>query len=87
MITPLQNTAQLDLLQAFDPNLQAQQRPQAPAQARDVVHVTTPELMTDEEAEEVMTNVQSTIADSPMDALTVHSGLDLSRVMALLADD
>ncbi len=53
----------------------------------DVVHLRSPELMTDEEAQAVMTDVQGTIAESPLDALTVHQGLDLSRVMALLADD
>ncbi len=52
----------------------------------DVVHITRPELMTDEEAQEVMTDATEAIVDSPLEAMTVHEGLDISRVMALLED-
>ena len=53
----------------------------------DKIDVKSPELLNDEEAQEIMYDVQNTISENPLDALTVHSGLDLSRVMALLADD
>ena len=68
----------------FIQNQMPQEHPVAPA---DKVSVSAPELMTDEEAQEVMSEVQSTVFESPADALSVHSGLDFSRVMALLAED
>lgn len=53
----------------------------------DISHIKRPELMTDEESQAVMSEVIGGISENPLDALTVHNGLDLSRVMALLADD
>ena len=83
MITPVYNTA---LSSELFVNLN--QDPSQNSSARlsqsqgDVVNVSRPDLMTDEEAQEVMSEVQDTIGGNPL----VHQGLDYSRVMALLED-
>ena len=87
MITPVYNTA---LSSELFVNLN--QDPSQNSSARlsqsqgDVVNVSRPDLMTDEEAQEVMSEVQDTIGGNPLEAVTVHQGLDYSRVMALLED-
>ncbi|MBQ7607032.1 MAG: hypothetical protein IJU76_03565 [Desulfovibrionaceae bacterium] len=87
MITQLQNTAISQNYLAYT-DLSSPQAPVTKAnhQQNDVVTVSRPDLMTDEEAQEVMQDVTGTIGESPAEALTVHQGLDLSRVMALLED-
>ena len=52
----------------------------------DVVRVRTPNLMSDEEVVEAMGMVETGLAETPNEAMALHSGLDESRVMALLAD-
>lgn len=51
---------------------------------QDTVDIRMSALMSDEEAEEVMDETLQMIADDPAGALSVHSGLNESRVFALL---
>lgn len=54
------------------------------ASTQDVVDIRTPHLMSDAEAAQAMDTVQETVEHSPGEALSVHSGLEYDRVMALL---
>ncbi len=50
----------------------------------DVVNVNAPSLLTDAEAQEALVTVGESVSASPTEALSVHQGLDLNRVLALL---
>lgn len=50
----------------------------------DIVDIHTPEILSDEEAENVYNDTLSMIANDHASALSVHSGLSESRVFALL---
>ena len=50
----------------------------------DVVNLSTPILLTNEEAQEALIAVEESVRASPTEALSVHQGLDLNRVLALL---
>ena len=78
-----------DMLQGIHNGLTAPAAPRTaamPAPSDDVVRVRQPELMS-EEAQQAMADVQDSLSASPGEALSVHGGLDLARVMALLAED
>ncbi|MBO5490177.1 hypothetical protein [uncultured Desulfovibrio sp.] len=79
-----------DMLQGIHNGLTAPAAPRTaamPAPSDDVVRVRQPELMSEEEAQQAMADVQDSLSASPGEALSVHGGLDLARVMALLAED
>ncbi|MBO4300413.1 MAG: hypothetical protein J5861_02305 [Desulfovibrio sp.] len=90
MINIIQNAPiSLDHLQGTltQPQSQVQHRPGPQVVPQDDnVSVRNPQLMTDEEAMEAMSQVQDSLQQSTGEALSVHGGLDYSRVMALLAD-
>ena len=50
----------------------------------DVVNLSTPILLTNEEAQEALVTIEESVSASPTEALSVHRGLDLNRVLALL---
>lgn len=50
----------------------------------DIVNINAPSLLTDEEAQEALVTVEESVSASPTEALSVHQGLDLNRVLALL---
>ena len=50
------------------------------------VSVKAPDLLTDEEAQEMLAETRQEVVDNPLEALSLHQGLDYNRVMALLAD-
>lgn len=67
--------------------VQLLRQPQAQtASMNDVNHVKNPQLMTDEDIDSAMSVVRNSVQQSAAEALSVHGGLDYSRVMALLAD-
>lgn len=53
--------------------------------SRDVVSLSAPNLLADDEVDGVLDDTMSMISQNPMDALSVHSGLSASRVAALLS--
>lgn len=52
----------------------------------DVISISKPEEMTDEEIEQTLAAVHDYVAANKAEALSVHSGLDYDRVMYLLSD-
>lgn len=50
----------------------------------DAVDISGRYLLSDEEAEATLAQVMSDVPDRPGEALSVHAGLDYSRVMSLL---
>jgi hypothetical protein len=52
----------------------------------DVVGIRKPNLLSDGEAAVAMGAVQDSLSSTPSEAMSIHNGLDESRVMALLAD-
>lgn len=58
----------------------------SPQQGGDVVSINKPGEMTDEEIAQAMQSVEDNVAANRAEALSVHGGLDYSRVMALLGD-
>ena len=51
---------------------------------QDMVDVHMPTLLSDDEVDDVMADTLQMIGDDPTGALSVHSGLNESRVFALL---
>lgn len=51
---------------------------------QDTVDIRMPDLLSDDEVDDVMNDTLQMIADDPAGALSVHSGLNQSRVFALL---
>ena len=70
----------------FSFNMQDRDDPSgsAPAAMGDVINVSMPSLLSDEEAENVLAETMQMISQSPVDALGVHSGLTPERTFALL---
>ncbi len=60
--------------------------PSSTAQALhiDRIEVSTPQILTNQEAEEGLAMVGENVTTSPADALSVHQGLDVNRVLSLL---
>ena len=54
--------------------------------AADMVSVSRPSLLSDEEAALAVQSVQSMAQESPSNLLSAHQGLTLSSVMSLLED-
>ena len=55
-----------------------------PAAVQDVVNLSTPQLLEDDEVDAVMDDTLNMIAQDNLAALSVHGGLSQSRVFALL---
>ncbi len=58
--------------------------PAPQATTPDMVSIRAPHLLSDAEAAQAMDTVQETVEHNPGEALSVHSGLEYDRVMALL---
>lgn len=63
--------------------------PLAPSRTAQALHidrieVSTPQFLTNQEAEEALAMVGENVTTSPADALSVHQGLDVNRVLSLL---
>ncbi len=90
MIQGINNaTYSLTDLQMLNPSPSAPAAPQAAGMGQlnqDTVSIgKNPAMMTDAEAEQAMQDVLNGFSASPAEALAAHGGLDLERVMALLA--
>lgn len=70
---------------AFPFMFTGQEKGEAPVKATgDINDVHAPQLLADEEVEDVLNETISMIGSDPAAALSVHSGLSESRVFALL---
>lgn len=67
------------------PSVEKDETTPSAAQSRDVVSLSAPDLLADDEVDGVLDNTMSMISQNPMNALSVHSGLSASRVAALLS--
>lgn len=66
------------------PGAEKEETAQAPRSLGDTVDVHAPELLADEDVEDVLNETISMIGSDSAAALSVHSGLTQSRVFALL---
>lgn len=86
MIPGVQNIPQTTAMHSFAlPKAMPDPQPKS-MYAEDVVRVATPQLMSDEESAMAMANVESSLQQNSAEALSIHSKLDLSRVLSLLDD-
>ena len=67
------------------PSIEMDESTAASTPSRDVVSLSAPNLLADDEVDGVLDDTMSMISQNPMDALSVHSGLSASRVAALLS--
>ena len=58
--------------------------PQAPKTSGDIVDIRSPQLIADEDVDDVLNDTIAMIGNDGAAALSVHSGLSESRVFALL---
>ena len=86
MITSLQTNTPISSVVHQNGMFKSMPNPQPRAQVEEdsVVHISSPHLMTDEESAAAMADVASSLKTNSSEAVSVHSGLDLSRVMSLL---
>lgn len=67
------------------PSIEKDESTAASTPSRDVISLSAPNLLADDEVDGVLDDTMSMISQNPMDALSVHSGLSASRVAALLS--
>ena len=67
------------------PSIEKEESAAPTALSHDVVSLSSPILLADDEVDGVLDDTMSMISQNPMDALSVHSGLSASRVAALLS--
>ena len=67
------------------PSIEKDESTAANTPSRDVVSLSAPNLLADDEVDGVLDDTMSMISQNPMDALSVHSGLSASRVASLLS--
>ena len=67
------------------PAMEKDENTAASTPTRDVVSLSAPNLLADDEVDGVLDDTMSMISQNPMDALSVHSGLSASRVAELLS--
>lgn len=73
-----------NLFPALSDQVRSARQDSAVAGEGDAVELSGRRLLSDEEAENVLASVMSVIPGMPGEALSVHSGLEYSRVMSLL---
>lgn len=67
------------------PTIEKEENTSATASSHDVVSLSAPDLLADDEVDGVLNDTMGMITQDPMSALSVHSGLSASRVAALLS--
>jgi hypothetical protein len=67
------------------PSIEKEENAAPTALSHDVVSLSAPNLLADDEVDGVMSDTMDMISQNPMSALSVHSGLSASRVAALLS--
>ena len=67
------------------PSIEKDESTAASTPSRDVVSLSAPNLLADDEVDGVLDDTMSMISQNPMDALSVHGGLSASRVASLLS--
>ncbi len=67
------------------PAMEKDENTAASAPSRDVVSLSAPNLLADDEVDGVLDDTMNMISQNPMDALSVHGGLSASRVASLLS--
>jgi len=59
-------------------------QPKAMSEQAGAVHISSPLPMTDEESVSTMADIESSLMTNTAEAMSLHGGLDLNRVMSLL---
>ncbi len=67
------------------PSAEKEENSAAASSAGDVVSLSAPDLLADDEVDGVLDDTMNMISQDPMSALSVHSGLSASRVASLLS--
>ena len=67
------------------PSIEKEENASVAASPRDVVSLSSTSLLADDDVDGVMNDTMGMIAQDPMNALSVHSGLSASRVASLLS--
>ena len=67
------------------PAMEKDENTAASMPSRDVVSLSAPNLLADDEVDGVLDDTMNMISQNPMSALSAHSGLSASRVAALLS--
>ena len=67
------------------PSIEKDESTAASTPSRDVVSLSAPNLLADDEVDGVLDDTMSMISQNPMSALSVHGGLSASRVADLLS--
>ena len=67
------------------PTIEKEENAAPAALSHDVVSLSTPNLLADDEVDGVLNDTMGMIAQDPMSALSVHGGLRASRVASLLS--
>lgn len=67
------------------PSIEKEETAAPTALSHDVVSLSSPNLLADDEVDGVLNDTMGMISQDPMSALSVHSGLSASRVASLLS--
>ena len=67
------------------PSIEKEETASPTALSHDVVSLSAPNLLDDDEVDGVLNDTMGMISQNPMSALSVHGGLSASRVAALLS--
>lgn len=67
------------------PSIEKEENAAPTALSHDVVSLSAPNLLADDEVDGVLDDTMNMISQNPMSALSAHSGLSASRVAALLS--
>ena len=67
------------------PTIEKEENAAPAALSHDVVSLSAPNLLADDEVDGVLNDTMGMISQNPMGALSVHGGLSASRVNALLS--
>ena len=67
------------------PSIEKEETTSPTALSHDVVSLSSPNLLADDEVDGVLADTMGMISQNPMGALSVHGGLSASRVAALLS--
>jgi len=67
------------------PSIEKEETASPTALSHDVVSLSAPNLLADDEVDGVLEDTMSMISQNPMNALSVHGGLSANRVASLLS--
>ena len=67
------------------PSIEKEESASPTALSHDVVSLSSPNLLADDEVDGVLADTMGMISQNPMSALSVHGGLSASRVASLLS--